>query len=905
MRPFRNSRPGKRGLQPVVRWHIAKQSGLLFISGSRTSFNVRQIATWLTAVAITELPGLRGSWGSPMYQTIAGRTATPACFLALMIAAAMSPGIAPAQDTLEEILVTATRHGETDIQSTPIAVTAIDEQDIDLMVTNDILDLAAEAPNVVAGKQPGFNSANWAIRGAGQASIILYYESQVGTTVDDFVIPHIQTANMDLLDVERVEILRGPQGTLFGKNTTGGVINVRTNRPDLEGSSLEVRGRVAEFGRTDAQAILNIPFGENFAFRAAGGYIKSDGYYENNAAYGPIGDLGVGYPLVGESGRGDGSDVGGDDVLSGRFKLRWQATEDLDLNLTYETVRDESDSPPSVNGTPPGTGYLWNALGFTQDPGDKVEVAAVSSREDNLLQFSRGHEIDVDGIYLHGDLAVSENYTLNLMVGNRETDSWLPSTYTGEVITSAQAVTADNPIGQVSLFDANRQDNRDTSQAEIRLSTDFGEGLNWLVGAFYQEDDTEFTVAQTLGFVDMTIDSATVFGDPLFFNNNPQVLSNAQDAESYAFFADATWDITDQWTLSAGARWTHEEKDWTGRNQVFTQALQQSVNGVCDPAFFAGPSWQELGEPLAAADFNQFDCGVVRDEEDWDEPTWRLALGYQMTDDLYTYFNYARGFKSGGYNDQTGTGGTPIQPLEARPTDPETADSYELGLRSEMLDQTLRFNLTGFYVKYDDSQQPLVAEIPADRDGDGTIEPGEFFEATRFFNAAEITVWGAELETTWIAAEGLTLRGNLGWLDAEFDKFQADTDFDGAIDTDLSSNDVARAPELTWAVFATYEHDFLGGRLTWAADANYEDEAVFTYTAVPNTPNGLTDDRTLINASLTYTGADDLWWVRAFGKNLSDEEYRIGELPVGGLWVMSFYGEPRVYGLEAGMKFGW
>jgi len=831
---------------------------------------------------------------------------------------AVLPGFVAAQATLEEITVTATRRGETDIQSTPIAATTVTEQEIERLIPRDVLALAVESPNVVAGKQPGFNSANWAIRGAGQASIILYYESQVGTVVDDFVIPHIQTANIEMLDIERVEILRGPQGTLFGKNTTGGVINVRTKRPDLEESSLELRGRVADFGRTDGQAILNLPLGERFAFRGAVQYLKSDGFYENSAAYGPIADLGVGYPLVGESGKGDGSDAGGDDVISGRFKLRWQATDDLDLNLTYELVRDESDSPPSVNGTPPvpagadctaadapaACGYIWNALGFTMDPGDQVKVAAVSSREDTLLQFSRGHEIDVDGVYLHADWELSDSYTLNGVVGYRETDSWLPSTYTGEVITSAQAVTADNPIGQVSLFDANRQDNRETTQVELRLSSHYGSGINWLVGAFYQEDDTEFTVSQTLGFVDMTIDSNAFFGDPLFFNNNPQVLSNAQDAESYAFFADATWDVTDRLSLSAGARWTHEEKDWTGRNQRFTQALQDSsVDGDCDPLFFGGPTWQELGEPLAAADFGKYDCGVVRDSEDWDEPTWRLALGYQLTDDAYTYFNYARGFKSGGYNDQTGTTGAEIPALAARPTDPETADSFELGLRWELLDDHLRLNPTLFYVIYDDSQQPLVADVEVDRDGDGI--PDGTFEETRFFNAAEITVWGAELETEWLVTERLTLRGNIGWLDAEFDRFEADTDFDGVIDTDLSGNDVGRAPELTWSVFATYEHDFLGGRLTWAGDVNFEDDAVFTYTALPGTPNGLTDDRTLVNASVTYTGGDDRWFVRAFGKNLTDEEYRIGELPVSNLWVMSFYGEPRTYGLEAGVNFGW
>jgi iron complex outermembrane receptor protein len=757
------------------------------------------------------------------------------------------------------------------------------------LIGRDLLALAIEAPNVVAGKQPGFNSANWAIRGAGQASIILYFESQVGTTVDDFVIPHIQTANIEMLDLDTVEILRGPQGTLFGKNTTGGVINVRTKPADLEEGSFELRAKVAEFGRTEGQAILNIPFAENWAFRAAGMYMKSDGYFENGAAYGPVGDLGVGYPLVGETGQGDGSDIGGDDVLSGRFKLRWQPTDDLNLNLTYEIVRDQGDTPVSVNGTPNNEpGYLWNSLGFSADlSGDQTKQGAVTNREGNLLAMgSRGHETDVDGVYFNADWSFSDNYTLTGMVGYRETASWLPSTYTGEV-------------GPVSLFDANRQDERETTQLEVRVASDLDGPFNWLVGAFYQEDDTLFTVAQTLGFVDMTIPSDVFFGDSFFFNDNPQVMSNGQDAESFALFADGTWDVTDKWTLSAGARWTHEEKDWTGRNQIFSQALQSSSDpGGCDPLFFGGPTWQELGEPLAAADFARWDCGVIQDSEEWDEPTWRFAASYQVNDDLFTYFNYARGFKSGGYNDQAGTSGS-LEPLQARPTDPETADSFELGLRSDWLDGSLRLNLTGFYVFYDDSIQPLVAAVerPPEEGGD--------FEATRFFNAAEVTVWGIEFEPTWLITEQFSLRGNLGWLDASFDKFEADTNLDGTIDTDLSGNPVGRAPELTWSVFALYEHDFLGGRLDWAADINYEDEAVYSYTAVPDTPNGMTDDRTLLNASVTYTSRNDLWWLRAYGKNLTDEEYRIGELAVGGLWVMTYWGEPRVLGIEAGMKFGW
>ena len=124
-----------------------------------------------------------------------------------------------------------------------------------------------------------------------------------------------------------------------------------------------------------------------------------------------------------------------------------------------------------------------------------------------------------------------------------------------------------------------------------------------------------------------------------------------------------------------------------------------------------------------------------------------------------------------------------------------------------------------------------------------------------------------------------------------------------SIDTDLSDEDVARAPDWTANVDFLYNHSLLGGTMDWVLNVNYEDEAVYAYTALPNTPDGVTDDRTLVNAAVTYTPDNGSWWLRAFGKNLTDEEYRIGELPVANLWVMSYYGQPITFGVEAGMDF--
>ena len=151
--------------------------------------------------------------------------------------------------------------------------------------------------------------------------------------------------------------------------------------------------------------------------------------------------------------------------------------------------------------------------------------------------------------------------------------------------------------------------------------------------------------------------------------------------------------------------------------------------------------------------------------------------------------------------------------------------------------------------------------------------------------------------------DSFTIQGSVGWLDSEFDEFEADTNFDGTIDTDISNNDVARAPDWTANVDFLYNHGLMGGTMDWVLNVNYEDEAVYAYTSVPNTPDGVTDDRTLVNAAVTFRPGEGSWWVRAFGKNLTDEEYRVGELPVANLWVMSYYGQPITFGIEAGMDF--
>ena len=773
---------------------------------------------------------------------------------------------------LEEVLVTATRRGETDIQKTPIAVTAISSKDLDTVIPMDLGDVAALVPNFSAAKVTGFNAASFAIRGISQQSIIVYLDPAVGVTVDDFVIPHVQGQLLDTFDMESIEVLRGPQGTTFGKNTTGGVVNVRTKRPELEESFAEARLRYGDYNDMKIDAALNLPFGENWAFRFAGSWRDFDGYSKNGATYGPVDPFGffqVVPGLTGTSGAGDGSDANGTEYFTGRFKLLWEPSETFSAYFQYEIIRDDSDSPAANNLTPNDPTFVFALLGFIEDEGDPLDFAGLSNRDSELLLMSEGHRLDVDGIYLTLDWDLGSTI-LTSFTGYREQESRLPNSYAGEIIT---------------LFDATRDDDRETFQQEFRLTSNTDSTTSWVVGAFYQTNDDVFTVNQVLGFLDFF-----GLGPPAgFFDTTPQVLSNLQDVTTWAVFGDINFYMTEQWSLDLGVRYTDEEKKWSGRHQIPIQML----SGEFDPNF----TWRELGEPLNAADFQRFPFGVVSDKASWDELTYRATIAYDANDYTLSYFTISHGFRSGGYNDQLGTSGIPIDPDLLQAYDPELADSFELGLKTTVADGRLRMNTALFYVKYDDAIQSVVQTL--------TNAAGATFQETAFFNAAEMTVKGVEFEATWLVTPEFIIRGNVGYTDGKYDRFEIDTDGDGEIDQDLSHLDLARTPEWQWFVDATYSQNLSKGNLVWNTSVSYEDDSIHTYSDVSDEFTTVLDSRTLWNANLTYNASGDKWWLRAYVKNITDERYLISAQPVAALWIFGYYGPPRTYGAEVGFRFDW
>jgi iron complex outermembrane receptor protein len=762
-------------------------------------------------------------------------------------------------DQLEEIVVIGpTRRTATDLQQTPAAISTINAAEFDKLFAQNIGEIAVYVPNFSAATATGFNAASFAIRGASETDVLVYFDPKVGVIVDDFVIPHVQTQLLEPFDIESIEVLRGPQGTLFGKNTTAGAIVVRTKQPQLGVRSFDSSIQYGSYQDTKTKASLNWPVSDTLAIRLAALYQTSEGYYENGKVDRPVDALVTG---IGDAGltdgsvvRGNGSNLGGRNVFSGRLKMLFKPNEKLSLRGQLEFIRDRSDPLPVVNDTAADSGQTAPLFGFPGvSSGDPLKQAGIHKSQ--LVNLDGTQEIDVLGAYLNVEYAMSKHRLYGLF-GIRQQESRIPNEYLGTAYTS--------------FFAATRDDDRDTMQAEFRIASDRSGPFNYVLGGFFQSNDVEFCVLQQLGLTEF-------FGTAIpgvLDNRNPLLLCNRQDATAYAIYADGAMQLSPRIQLSFGARYTEEDKKFVGREGLPTQSI------------FPGG---QFDKPLSGQNFALATDSVREDRQEWIEPTWRTSLSYQLSENHYGYLLAAKGFKSGGYNDQAGSGGFANFPLEAY--DPEFAHSYEVGLRSRFADDRLRLNATYFLVNYEDFQRSTVVSLP-----------DTALQETRTFNAAEVRATGLELELSALLKDNFTARINVGLLDAEYDKFLLDRNLDGIFE-DFSNREVVRAPQLTAGIDLTYVQALRSGhQVSWNMGFLYEDQNTYYYNDdVGAAYDTELEERTVLNASFTWRHAKKKYWFSLFGKNLMDDRYRIASQAVGALWTFSNYGPPVTYGVEFGV----
>ena len=798
---------------------------------------------------------------------------------------------------IEEIIVTGTKR-DIGQQDAAIAVSAITEQAFDNQNANDPRAIASLVPNVTLTLQPGFNAVAGGIRGTGSISILVTEDPSVAFLVDEFGLNHVQSQFIEMFDVEQIEVYRGPQGTLFGKNATGGVISVTTKKPVLDEWSGEFSAMTGQYDWNEGsinkfKLALNAPIIEGkVAMRFAAIWDKNQGYYTNSkpagefpgpTTFNPAGNL---YQSDGTSlsNVGDGGDLGGKDVLAAKLKFLFEPNPNYSGHLIFEFSKDDSATPGAANETVCPSAFLLCSLGFpgihTPSPNwgdekwDNPFETGESFHCNSVISICKGHRMDSKGIYFNQTFSIGDNYTLKSITGYRNHVELNASTYTGEAF--------------ASLYDASRNTERDQMQQEFRLTSEFDGPFNFTAGVSYAEDNLNFAVFAALGFgwEGLMPELFPGFGgQPGWIHYDYSTSATDQNRTSKAFYFDFTYELNEAWRISAGIRETEDEKQFVRQQgTVGTNALGRPNNNISTGGYTRDDDFAQFGTPWVSCEFRAI---CVDNKDEWSETTYRFVVDYTMNEDVMFYASYATGFMAGGYTETCSTAYSCGYPY-----DPENNTNIELGMKGDFMDGRLRLNVAIFNTEFEDLQRNQVIPLP--------IAP---FQETVKVNAGESTNKGLEVEFNYLATNNFRIDGNVALMDHKYDVFVWDETPNDGIDnpTDFSGFDLPFSPELSWYLSLTYDQE-LGdnGSITYNINTYYQDE---TETQPSNPIYSQLEERTIVGANVTWRDAGDQYYVKLWGANLNDELYRDGSNSVGGLWNFTLYGAPMSYGIEAGVRW--
>ncbi|QMW24215.1 TonB-dependent receptor [Sandaracinobacteroides saxicola] len=777
----------------------------------------------------------RASVRAALLLTVPALLATP------LFAQAQPPATAQATSGgVADIVVTARRRAES-IQDVPLAVTALDRESFERFQPRDIADISGLAPSVVIDPLGGIpGGAATSIRGIGTFEIEKTNEPSVGVTLDGIFIGSNTYALLNAFDVERLEILRGPQGVLFGRNTTAGLISITRSKPRRgEPVSVRLSGTLAERGQQDARVTLLAPIGDRVAIKLAGFTLNDDGDYRNTFL---------------------NRRAGGKNILSGQIGAKVWITDDLDIWASYEHLRDKSDLGATRNlASNPGQG-LACALG-------QCFRGALNSPDLRNIESDRipQTKATLDAVTVEANWRTGIG-TFTYLYGRRVSDEFR--------ITDADA--SRFPI----LWFEREQDERQSSH-ELRLFTDAIKGVALTVGGYVFDQEIGNTTRNRDLFPFLGSIGAT---GPLTFSPDFYTGSNQlQNTRSRALFASADISITDQLTLNLGGRYSWERKRFRARD-----ALPLSQFGGFGTIFLQVAPGVRI--PFTGAGYGPFQTG----ENDWSRFTPRIGVQYKASENMQLYASYARGFKSGGYNIRYDT--TAAAPGATVPSyDPETVDTYELGLKSEFADRRVRLNAAVYYNDYRDKQEQIIAPNPA---------TGGLTSITIIQNAASVEGYGAEVELQAVPTDGLTLGASVGYNHIKYKSFRADIDLDNnpntTIVTDNSGLDLVRSPRWTLAANAALTRPVGPGELGLAGSFRWLSDY---FLDVRNDPRGKVEAFGILDATISYElpMAGGRVSVSAFGRNLANTTRLNSFFQIATVAAIAGVNRPRTFGVE--LKF--
>jgi iron complex outermembrane receptor protein len=714
--------------------------------------------------------------------------------MAGMAAAQNAPAQEPEATAVDDIIVTARRRDEA-LKDVPVAVSALSEERLEQTGAADITALQQQTPNATVQVARGSNSTLIAfIRGVGQQDPLWGFEPGVGLYIDDVYVARPQGAVLDVFDVQRIEVLRGPQGTLYGRNTVGGAIKYVTQRLSPE-AELSLKGSYGSFNQVDFLAMGSVPVSDQLRVGAAMARYTRDGYGENINT---------------------GADHYDKDVTAFRASAEWSPNDDLLVRFAYDKMAD--DSAPRH--------------GHREIAGALPDGAVLDSVYDTNAGVGDENSVETEGFSMSVEGRVSDNWTLKAIASRRE----------GRTDT---VIDFDNTPRPTLDIPAYYEDEQTTLEFQALWDYDRIQGV---MGLFYLEGRAEGAFDTILGNAGATIGTGGYV-----------------DTTSISAFVDINFDITDRLHLSLGGRYTLDDKTGDVFRATYLGATRSPLTGGTVRA------------PLAiATDYTR--------SKSFDQFTPKVALSYDISDDVTGYLSFSQGFKSGGFDMR---GDAALTPNTVNGYNPETVDSYEAGLKGRV--GPLSFSSAIFYNEYQDQQ--VTTQVPA---GAGI--------ASFVDNVGSSTFYGAEFEGSLFLTENLSANFAVGYLNSDFEEFLR-YNLTTMVFEDISDLVVLQnAPEWTGYLGLTWNSQLAGGDLTIIPQVSWRDDySQFEF------PNPVLDQEGFALVDLSATWTYDRFVVGVYGKNLTDEEYRVGGYNfVGALFdnsVIGYYGPPRTVTASVTVKF--
>lgn len=723
---------------------------------------------------------------------------------------------------LEKIEVTARKTTES-LQKVPVTLTSIGNVELMEKGISVLTEVMQFSPNTTLQNSRGTNSTLTAfIRGVGQQDPLWGYEPGVGIYIDDVYVARPQGAVLDLLNVERIEVLRGPQGTLYGKNTIGGAIKYVT-REMTGDANFNIEGTVGNYSRKDLKVTGQIPLVEDKLFFGFGyADLSRDGFGQYLQSALPNQSL----------------ENYNKDLWAARATIEFRPNDDFFIRIGWDKTEDDSNSKG----------------GYRLLPSLLTDAPVPDSVFDSYTSLPTFNKVELEGFNWLVNWEVNDQWQLKYIGSSRE--SYSPTN-----------IDFDNTALDIFDVPAEYKDENTTHEVQANFSS---ETLSFVSGVYFYDGESCGNFDAILG----------VLGRAAFMTPGlTREVTGCNNSESYAVYAQGSYAINDQLSLTLGARYTDEEKQaYVNNGLVFDNVYPSSgwVPGYERPE-------GDLVPQVLGVDTDGDGLLDAPSKESWSRFTPRIGVEYQANNDLMFFASYSQGFKSGTFN--------PRATVNEPAVDPEIVDSFELGMKSEWNDN-LRANITLFALDHKDRQ--YIGIVP----GDNATDLNQFLA-----NVAETSASGIEAEITYAATDELTFDFAIGYIDSKIEKNEAVPPLLGLSNT----------PDYTFNFATNYVLETSLGDFVFNANYYYRDD----YRLFETSDLLLEDGYGIVNLSVSWQNEEGDWYASLHGKNLTDKEYLVGGYDFVGVaddgsyipglggdtTLIGYYGDPRMVQFTVGYRF--